>query len=123
MSLPEHFEVVDGIACYRPTATVSFEEGSALVFRAIDVCHETGAKKILIDIRGLTGFKIPTTFQRFTFSEELASRSTGIAIAMVAEQEIIGAERFGVTVAKNRGVLGDAFTSESEALKWLQELK
>ena len=42
-------------------------------------------------------------------------------MAVVAPSELIDAEKFGVTVARNNGLLADIFTSEQEALLWLQK--
>jgi hypothetical protein len=120
MSLPEHFEVVESIGVYRPVATVSFQEATALVIRALDCCQESGIKRMLIDIRGLTGFKMPTAFQRFSLGEQVAAHSNGITIAMVLWQEMIDPKRIGVTVARNRGAMGDVFSSEVEAMNWLR---
>jgi hypothetical protein len=119
MSLPEYFEVVEGIAYYRPVASVSFPEATALLLRAVDACNEIGAKKILIDTRRLIGFKIPTTVQRFNFAEQLSDHSDGIAISFLAQQEMIDPEHFGMLVATNRGVLTNVFPSEADAMSWL----
>src|SRR5579862_49172 len=103
MSVSEHFEVVDGIAFYRPVATVTFREAIALAERAIAACHECGASKILIDSTRLDGFKIPTTFERFQLGEQLSGVAKGIVIVFVSRPEMIDPAHFGVTVAKNRG--------------------
>ena len=38
-----------------------------------------------------------------------------VKVAMVVRPELIDPERFGVTVARNRGLFSNAFSSESEA--------
>lgn len=40
-------------------------------------------------------------------------------LAMVARPEMIDPERFGVTFAANRGLVGGVFVSEAEAVAWL----
>jgi hypothetical protein len=38
---------------------------------------------------------------------------------MVARAEMIDPRKFGVTVAANRGLMSDIFTTEAEARAWL----
>jgi hypothetical protein len=40
---------------------------------------------------------------------------------MVVRPELMDPERFEVTVARNRGLVGNVFHSEKEALAWLLE--
>ena len=52
--------------------------------------------------------------------EELAQEAKGIvAVALVIQPEYIHPEKFGVTVAKDFGLVMDVHTSEADALKWL----
>jgi hypothetical protein len=45
-----------------------------------------------------------------------------VRIAVVAKPEMIDPHMFGITVANNRGLISDAFTSEADALAWLKSL-
>jgi hypothetical protein len=45
--------------------------------------------------------------------------SGGVRLAMVARAEMIDPEKFGVTVAANRGLVSNIFTTELEARAWL----
>ena len=121
MSLPDNFEVVEGIAYYRPVAKVSFREATALVCRAVAACHEAGVKKILVDTLGLTGVKIPSTLDRLSFIEQVGSVANGVVVAVLERQEIL--DPFCETAAANRGIRERGFTSEAEALKWLRDQK
>jgi hypothetical protein len=38
---------------------------------------------------------------------------------LVVNQEMIDPDRFGVTVAMNRGLNGNVFSTEEEAIAWL----
>jgi hypothetical protein len=93
MCLPDNFEVVEEKAYYRPVSNVSFREG-------------------------LTGFVVPSTAQRFNFVEQVASAANGVAVAVLERPEML--DPFCETVAANRAVREQAFTSEAEALKWLR---
>ena len=121
MSLPEHFEVVEGIAYYRPVAKGSHQEATALLVRAIEACHEIGVRKILVDARGLTGFTGPNTFERYEIAEQLAKAAKGVVGAFVLRPEMFDPDQFGPLVAANRGAKGRDFLSEADALKWLRE--
>jgi hypothetical protein len=42
---------------------------------------------------------------------------------LVVRPELIDSERFGVIVARNRGLVCDVFTAEADAVAWLDSLK
>jgi hypothetical protein len=121
MTLPHQLEMIDDLACYRPVAQVTFPEVISIAVRAILASHDVGARKLLIDVRGLTGFAIPNTIQRYSFAEQVARNARGLVIAVVADEKMIDPNRFGVTVARNRGALAHIFASEDDARKWLSE--
>ena len=105
---------------YRPVGTVSFDEAVALVRAAIAVARSNQAHALLVDTIALTGFSSPDTFQRFLAAVEWAEAARGtLCLAMVARAEMIDPRKFGVTVAANRGLLSNIFTTEEEARAWL----
>ena len=117
---PEHFEIGEGHAIHRPEGNVSFLEGLDLLSRAVVYCRENGIRRLLIDLTKLTGFGPIGTAERFAFGERLArDAKAAVKVAFVARPEVLDPSRFGVTVARNRGLFSNAFTSESEAWKWL----
>jgi hypothetical protein len=115
----EYFEVVEGVAHYRPAGKVLFQEVTTLASRALAACHESGVRKLLFDTTGLTGFEVPNVLQRFQFCENLARDARGVAVAVVAEQRMIDPGRFGTAIVRNRGAVADFFASEFDARKWL----
>jgi hypothetical protein len=121
MSVPENFEVVDGIAYYRPVGSVTFPESMVVVERGIFACHEINVKKILIDLTKLTGFESLNTLERYQVGERMAVVAKGVVIAFVMRPEMIDPSNFGALVAANRGARGHAFALETEALAWLRE--
>ena len=63
---------------------------------------------------------VPTVAQRFWFATEIAKSARGsVRIAMVVRPEFIDPEKFGVTVAANRNLIVDVFSSGVDALPWL----
>ncbi|QDU28874.1 hypothetical protein ETAA8_39800 [Anatilimnocola aggregata] len=107
-------------ALYRPLWTVSFDEAVTLVRAGIAAAMRHQVKDLLVDTTALRGFPSPGTFQRFLMAVEWAEEASGrIRLAMVALGEMIHAQKFGVTVAFNRGLVNNVFTTELEALAWL----
>ena len=113
-------QIFERYAHYRPQQHVSWSEGTELLDKAVAFCREQGVHALLIDTRGLSGFKSPDTVDRYFFARQLAWGSAGeIKIALIAAPELIDPERFGVAVARIRGLAVEVFTSEAEALGWL----
>jgi hypothetical protein len=108
------------IAYHRPEGKVSFNEALRLVTTFLADCRDSGVKLALVNARGLTGFPVPSTFERYCLGVEVAANGTGVRVAIVTYQEMIDPERFGITVALNRGALTDVFTAEEDAAAWLR---
>ena len=117
-----NFEVRDGYAVLRPAAmqTVSCTEGARLVVRAIELALERKVKNLLVNSVGLDYTERPTLPDRYFFVREWADAARGkVRIAVVLEPHLIDPEPFGPTVAANRGLSLNLFTSEEAALEWL----
>ena len=124
MNAPESFQIAEGFAIYRPTGDVSLQEAISLVSQAITFARDSQISRLLVDSTKLTGFGPLGTVDRYMIGEQLAHAArSSLRLAMVARAELIDPQRFGVTVARNRGLDNDVFTSEAEALAWLLDLK
>ncbi len=120
MEVPEFFEQNEQYTRYRPVATVSLSGAITLISKAILFAREQRIRRLLVDITGLSGFAPPTLSERFRMVTDWANAAEGrVKLAMVAHPNMIDPERFGVTVAQNRGLNGNIFSSETEALTWL----
>jgi hypothetical protein len=123
MSIDVDISVETDYVCLRCTGTYPLSEVKRLYQSAIDAALEHHKSKVLIDANGLTG-KIPT-MERFSSSVFLAEQIVGRAFgkigrfAVVGQEPLIDEERFGETVAINRGVNAKAATSLDEAISWL----
>lgn len=90
---------------------------------AIDTGVSHNKSKILIDVTNLTG-AIPF-FDRFQYSKFLSNYQTGhtlgksMKIAVLGKEPIVDKEKFGETVALNRGADVGVFTEMSKASIWL----
>jgi hypothetical protein len=109
-----------GRGLFHPVGSASLDEAVAWVRAAIAVARSNQARDLLVDTTALTGFPSPDTFQRFLAVVGWAEEARGgLHLAMVARAEMIDPEKFGVTVAANRGLVSNIFTTEVEAREWL----
>ena len=121
MNTPEHFLVVKDYAAYRPAGKVALPEGIEMVREAIAFAREQQISRLLINTTQLTGYGVLGTLERFQIAEAWAKEaSSAIIVAVVARGDQIDSGHFGLTVARNRGLHGEVFSSETEALVWLQ---
>jgi hypothetical protein len=105
---------------YRPAGSISFDAVVTLVRAAIAAARRNHVRELLVDTTGLTGFRSPGTFRRFLAAVAWSNEAKGgVSLAMVARAEMIDPEKFGVTVAANRGLVSNIFTTETEARAWL----
>jgi hypothetical protein len=74
-----------------------------------------------VDTVNLRGFPHPTTSERYHMADQWAAvaRSRGLRVVFVARPEMIDPLRFGVMVARNKGLFCNVFSSEKEAVEWL----
>jgi hypothetical protein len=120
MTAPDSFEQIRTRGFYRPVAVVTFEQAIEMVARAMHHARERGLADLLVNTLGLTGFPTPSTFARYSLAVKWAeSAGGGLRVALVSRPEIIDPQKIGVLMAQNRGVNGDVFTNETEALAWL----
>jgi hypothetical protein len=92
----------------------------------VDTCLrqavESGDRRVLVDVRGLTGFARPDVFARVGMVRRWASTAQGrLKLAIVSRAETDDAERFDVVLAKGMGLDGDVFETEDEAIRWLEQ--
>ena len=113
------FELREGYACFRPWGPITPEAYPELLKKAMLACQEHQVTRLLVDVRLLTHRPI-TDIDRFHIADTLAAFwDRRIKLATVGRTDQIGPERFGILVAKNRGLYAWDCTSESEALNLL----
>jgi hypothetical protein len=124
MSMPEHFEILEDYAVFRPTGKVTLQRAVEMVTDAIAFAREHRIRKLLVNTLNLTGYEPPDLAMRYFFVQDWA-RAAGrhVRVALVTRPERIDPQKFGITVAANLGSIAEVFTSEEDALKWLEGLK
>lgn len=90
------------------------------MFKAVE---QHKAMEVLVDCRHLAGS--PSTMERFEHSEFGAARMIDFSawitrFAYVGMPPLIDPQKFGETVAVNRGVKIKVFTNIEDALRWLE---
>jgi hypothetical protein len=120
MKAPENFEALEGYCCYRLSGHGSLAEAASKVIEVIIFAREQGMPKLLIDTTKWTGHQNPDTLERYSVASAFAEAARSrVKLAMVVRPEMMDPEKFEVVVAKNRGLIGNVFDSEKDALAWL----
>ena len=116
MNAPEHFEVMEGYCCYRLSGHGRLAEAASKVIEVITFAREQGIRNLLIDTTGWTGHQSPDTLERYQFAQAFAEAArSAVKLAMVVRPEMMDPGKFEVTVAMNRGMVGNVFDSEKDA--------
>jgi hypothetical protein len=116
----EGFAIVRDRGEFRPRGPSSVMGAVRLMSRAVAEAESRSLPKLLIQLSGLSGLQAPTTYERYLLSVELAQESTNrMRLAVVARPELIDPQKIGVQMATALGVECDIFSSEDEALAWL----
>ncbi|MDB6129400.1 MAG: hypothetical protein JWM04_507 [Verrucomicrobiales bacterium] len=119
-----YYEVCGEHAAFRPRGETTLAEGVKLISEAITVTREAKIRKLLVNTSELTGFPTPTVTDRYLFVHAWAKAAQGaVRIAMVAREEMIDPQKFGVMVAANIGLTTEVFTNENGAFEWLLNTK
>lgn len=92
----------------------------------IDDClraaREAGVRRLLIDIRGLSGFPKPDITARLGMIRRwAASAGGGMKVAMISPRSLNDGERFDIVLAKSLAFDGDVFETEEDARCWLDQ--
>jgi hypothetical protein len=120
MGAPEFSERVGKRGFCRPSGSATFEQGLDFMIGVIRWARDEQLPDILIDIRGFTLVGQLTTFMRYEFGKRLAEAADGtVRVAFVANASLIDPQKIAALVAQNRGMNVDVFTSEADALEWL----
>ncbi|HKA42232.1 MAG TPA: hypothetical protein VKF40_09610 [Burkholderiales bacterium] len=124
MKAPPGFRAGQTYASYRLKRQVTFREAIDLIATAISFARENNIRRLFVDSTKLTGFEPPDTVERFRMAVQFASAADSrVKVALLGRAELIDHDRFGVTVARNRGLLVDVFETEADALAWLLDPK
>jgi len=109
------------------SCTGAFSSDSLLrVFKkGFAIAEKKELMAVLVDARGLEG-PSPSILQRFALGKLLAEiqhrQSPCIRMVVVGDEPFVSHDKFGETVAVNRGAVGKVFTDIDEAVTWVEQL-
>ena len=90
---------------------------------AITYCRVRNITKLLVDLRELFGYPVPSLADRYWMVQDWAEAAQGaLIVAVVALPEYIDPNKFGVKAAADAGLKGDVFTSVADAKAWLRRM-
>ncbi len=92
-----------------------------MVIEAITFSRSQGISNLLVDTTHWTGHGPPTVTERYHFASLFTEVAGTVKVALVVRPEMTRPDKFEVTVARNRGMDGNVFDSEKEAMAWLLE--
>jgi len=124
-----NFEIQKGYAVFRPTGQFSVAQAVQLVTEGIDFARSLDVRKLLVDTTNLTGFEPPGVVLRYFLINEWARAAGGrVKVAILTRPDMIDSEKvdprkIGITVAAEIGFTADVFTTEEDALNWLERVK
>ena len=120
VKVPEHFEVLEGYCCFRLSGHGPLEEAASKVIAVIIFAREHRMRNLLVDTTGWTGHKSPDALERYHVAQAFAEAARSeVKVAMVVRPEMMDPNKFEVTVARNRWMVGNVFDSEKDAMAWL----
>lgn len=124
-----HVAFQSGNAFLRATVSGRFSlaEANDCLAQIFAKALDQGARSVLVDCTAMEG--VITSLDRYqhgVFVSEQMQKPGGnelrtTRLAYVVRPPIIAPDRFGETVAVNRGVWGHAFEDEADAVAWLRE--
>jgi hypothetical protein len=105
----------------RPAVETPFNVAVQMVADALTTAHQQHVPRMLADISALTS-TAPSFSECYDSVERWAAAAKGrVCLAVVIDPEQIEPRKFAGIIAWNRGFQADVFSSENEALKWLNQ--
>ena len=121
MDLRIDIELQGELLLVTPSGNLAFDAGLRLLKLVCDTAKEKGVNKILVN--GLAVGGELATLERYRLGVEVAAyakeRQMNPRLAFVGKPPAM--DGFGVRVGKNRGVTAEMFSTQQEALNWLEK--
>jgi hypothetical protein len=121
VTTPPDITIADDTLIVRFSGEHVISDAAGRVTEYIVMARDRKLRKLLIDASkaSLVGERTKAA-QYFRVQEWARAAEGAVRLAMVLPPVNIDPQRFGVTVAQNSGLIGEVFTSEADALEWLQ---
>ena len=113
----------DVIREFRVSGSQSFAKAVDDVDDCLRLAIAEGARRVLVDVSGLTGFAKPDVVARAGMIRKWAATTQGrLKVALISPAHLNDGERFDVVLAQAMGFDGDVFENEDDARHWLELL-
>jgi hypothetical protein len=119
LTAPEFVERIGSRAFYRPVLSAGFHDALGRCIAAVRWAREQGCTDMLVNVQGISGMEAITPFMKYEVAVGWAQAAGTMRVALVVPEHLMDPQKFALLMAQNRGVNGDAFTSEAAALHWL----
>ncbi|HZE98397.1 MAG TPA: hypothetical protein VE981_15300 [Planctomycetota bacterium] len=107
----------EGFIEARFTGTFALERFKRQAEAASEACLKKKMAKLLVDISRFSPNLSIT--DRYELAVHAVRVSKGLKVALVATETFVDPNKFGIMVARNRGLLVDVFTDRRKAVDWL----
>lgn len=109
-----------GFALFAPEGAVDLQKGIAFVTRTIEYCRSKNIRGLIVDVRGVIGLANPSIADKFWYTHDWAKAAERVvAVALVANRDLIDPTKIGVTMAENAGLRSHVFDNMEDAVAWL----
>lgn len=108
-------------AVFAPDGAMELEKGIEFVTRTIAYCRSKNIRGLIVDVRGAIGLKNPSVAEKFWYTQDWAKAAgSDVAVALVANRDLIDPTKIGVTMAENAGLRSHVFDNMEDAVVWLK---
>jgi hypothetical protein len=108
------------------TGRIGQAELQSSFLAVLDACVQQGVSKVLVDLRQATGgMSLGERYQWAAFAAEahrahVTAGNPPLRLAVLGSEELVDPQRFGESVARNRGMENKVTTDPAEAAAWLE---
>ena len=116
----EYFQILEDYAYFQPLGEMAVKELLLLVMAAFTFAHTQQINRLLVDTTELKGLSEPTVMEQYNLGVQLARATKGLLrLALLVKHELLDSMIFTTSLAVNRGLTCEVFTSQQAALEWL----
>lgn len=120
-SIQELVAFEDGYAVFSPEGSMELHDGISFVTETIKYCRSKNVSGLIVDVRGVVGLKNPSVAEKFWYTQDWAKAAERkVAVALVANRDLIDPTKIGVTMAENAGLTSHVFDNIEDAIEWLK---
>ncbi len=111
----------DGYALFAPDGAWELHDGIKFVTETVHYCRENKVRGLIVDVRSVIGLKNPSVAEKFWYTQDWAKAAErDVAIALVANRDLIDPTKIGVTMAENVGLRSHVFDDMDDAVEWIK---